>query len=73
LNHPNNGYLVVHLDLNKPFTLGGRHGVECFAEVVMCDLNVGKWIYIQPMPPQQFAPVAADIHGTFYVVGGYNG
>lgn len=40
--------------LEKLFAIGGGDGVECFAEVEMLDLNIGKWIYTQPMKQKVF-------------------
>lgn len=40
--------------LEKLFAIGGEDGVECFAEVEMLDLNIGKWIYTQPMKQKVF-------------------
>lgn len=40
--------------MEKLFAIGGGNGAECFSEVEMFDMNVGKWIFTQPMQQKVF-------------------
>ncbi|KAM7274499.1 hypothetical protein ACFE04_016365 [Oxalis oulophora] len=72
----------------KIFSIGGGNGVECFSEVEMLDPDIGRWIPIRSMLQkrvgltmdlmflllnQRFSPGVAEINGSLYAVGGYNG
>lgn len=34
---------------NKIFAIGGGNGLECFSDVEMLDLDIGKWIRTRSM------------------------
>lgn len=34
---------------NKIFAIGGGNGVECFSDVEMYDINIGRWISTRSM------------------------
>ncbi|CAL5420395.1 unnamed protein product [Camellia sinensis] len=58
---------------NRIFAMGGANGVDCYADVEMFDLDVGRWISSRSMLQKRFALAAAELNGAIYAVGGYNG
>ncbi|KAI4306898.1 hypothetical protein L6164_030138 [Bauhinia variegata] len=66
---------LAGISLNeKIYAIGGGDGVECFSEVEMFDLDVGRWIPSRTkMLDKRFAAAVAEINGMVYVVGGYDG
>lgn len=34
---------------NKIFAIGGGNGIDCYSEVEMLDLDLGRWIHIRSM------------------------
>ncbi|GMP66651.1 hypothetical protein CsSME_00026927 [Camellia sinensis var. sinensis] len=53
--------------------MGGANGVDCYADVEMFDLDVGRWISSRSMLRKRFACAAAEHDGAIYAVGGYDG
>lgn len=45
----NKGSLAGASANNKIFAMGGGNGIECFSEVEMLDLDIGRWISTRSM------------------------
>ncbi|XP_028055797.1 kelch-like protein 8 [Camellia sinensis] len=58
---------------NIIFAMGGANGVDCYADVEMFDLDVGRWISSRSMLQKRFACASAELNGAIYAVGGYDG
>ncbi|CAL5351360.1 unnamed protein product [Camellia sinensis] len=58
---------------NVIFAMGGANGVDCYADVEMFDLDVGRWISSCSMLQKRFACAAVELNGAIYAVGGYDG
>lgn len=43
------GSLAAATTHNKIFAMGGGNGIDCFSDVEMLDLDVGRWIRTQSM------------------------
>ncbi|OMO78064.1 Kelch repeat type 1 [Corchorus olitorius] len=87
LQQKKGSFSVLSLE-GRMFAFGGGNGIECFSEVEMFDPNIGRLIYAMPWVDREgvgclltikrliryrFAPAAAEVNGTLYVAGGYNG
>ncbi|XP_068340207.1 uncharacterized protein [Pyrus communis] len=53
--------------------MGGGNRVDCFADVEMLDLAVGRWIRTQSMLQKRMALAAVELKGVLYATGGYDG
>ncbi|CAL5342336.1 unnamed protein product [Camellia sinensis] len=69
----NEGSLAGATLNNIIFAMGGANGVDCYADVEMFDLDVGRWISSRSMLRKRFACAAAEHDGAIYAVGGYDG
>ncbi|KAK9668542.1 hypothetical protein RND81_13G068000 [Saponaria officinalis] len=58
---------------DKIFALGGGNGVNCFSDVEMLDLDVGRWISGRSMLQKRFAVAAVEFNGALYATGGFDG
>ncbi|XP_074264474.1 uncharacterized protein LOC141586966 isoform X2 [Silene latifolia] len=62
--------LTLH---DKIYALGGGNGVDCFSDVEMLDLDVGRWICARSMLQKRFALAAVELNGALYAAGGFDG
>ncbi|CAN6715472.1 unnamed protein product [Malus baccata var. baccata] len=67
------GSLAAATTNNKIFAMGGGNGVDCFSDVEMLDLDMGRWIYTQSMLQKRMALAAVELKGVLYATGGYDG
>ncbi|XP_061375812.1 uncharacterized protein LOC133317928 [Gastrolobium bilobum] len=58
--------------INKTFAAGGVNGVNCFSDIEMLDIDIGRWISTRSMLHKRFAVAAVNLNGVLYATGGYN-
>nr|KYP37786.1 B2 protein [Cajanus cajan] len=69
----NKGSLALVSLTNKIFGDVGASVIDCFSDIEVFDLDLGKWISAYSIQNKIFAPAVLGFNDLFYIIGGYNG